>query len=118
MAIKDLDVAYEHLPNLFDRRHMPSTFDDDFFTIPIDDPDRVNPPPTPLEDPSTPRDIDDYMADDLDQDIPPDPLGDLTVQNTRLSNDFMCDQLRRFFAYGPEQLSLENPTISVVAAAQ
>lgn len=47
-----------------------------------------------------------------------DPLGDLTVQNTRLSNDFMCDQLRRFFAYGPEQLSLENPTISVVAAAQ
>jgi hypothetical protein len=46
-----------------------------------------------------------------------DPLGDLTVQNTRLSNDFMCDQLRRFLAYGPDQLSLEHPTLSPLAVA-
>jgi hypothetical protein len=45
------------------------------------------------------------------------PLGDLTVQNTRLSNDFMCDQLRRFLAYGPDQLSLEHPTLSPLAVA-
>ena len=38
-----------------------------------------------------------------------DPLRDLTVQNTRLSNDFMFDHLRRFLAYAPQQLVLRSP---------
>jgi hypothetical protein len=33
-----------------------------------------------------------------------DPFHDLTVQNTRLSLDYMFDQLRAFFAYEPTQL--------------
>ena len=33
-----------------------------------------------------------------------DPLHDLTVQNTRLSLDYIFDQLRAFFAYEPTQL--------------
>jgi len=74
MAIKDLDVAYNHLPNLFDRRRVPDAFDDNFLTIPIDDPDGVIPPPTQVEDPSTPRDVEEFMADDLDRGIPPEPI--------------------------------------------
>lgn len=36
-----------------------------------------------------------------------DPLHDLTVQNTRLSLDYMFEQLRAFFAYEPTQLGFD-----------
>ncbi len=37
------------------------------------------------------------------------PLRDLTVQNTRLSNDFIFDHLRRFLGYAPQQMTLRRP---------
>ena len=68
MAIKDLDVTYEHLPHIFDLRTPPGSFDSDFVTIPIGDP--AGDLPSPISDTDAPPPtIEDILAEELDQSI-------------------------------------------------